>query len=52
VKEQVNKTIVDADKDEDIHEPTFQEFYFEFNEENLSIMKQHILNPLPLISKK
>jgi hypothetical protein len=52
VKEKLNKTIAYADKDEAIHEPTFQEFYFEFSEENLSIMQQHVVNKLPHISKQ
>jgi hypothetical protein len=30
VKEQLSKTTPDADEDEAIHEPTFQEFSFEF----------------------
>jgi hypothetical protein len=52
VKEKLSKTTPDADEDEAIHEPTFQEFSFDFSEENLSIMQQHIVNPLPLISKQ
>jgi hypothetical protein len=52
VKEKVNKTIVDADKDENIHEPTFQEFSFDFSKENLSILQQHAVNTLPRISKQ
>jgi hypothetical protein len=52
VKEKLSKTTPDADKDEAIHEPTFQEFSFEFSEENLSMMQQHIVNPLPQISKQ
>jgi hypothetical protein len=52
VKEKLSKTIPDADKDESIHEPTFQEFSFEFSEENLSMLQQHAVNPLPQISKQ
>jgi len=52
LKEKLSKTTPDANEYATIHEPTFQEFSFEFSEENLSIMQQHIVNPLPLISKK
>jgi hypothetical protein len=52
VKKQLSKTTPDVDEDEAIHEPTFQEFSFEFSEENLSMMQQHAVNPLPRISKK
>jgi hypothetical protein len=41
MKEQLNKTTSDADKDDAILEPTFQEFSFEFNEEKISTMHQH-----------
>jgi hypothetical protein len=47
VKEKINKTTPNADKDEAILEPTLQEFSFEFNEENLSMLQQHVVNPLP-----
>jgi hypothetical protein len=33
-----------------IFEPTFQEFSFDFNEENISMIQQHAVNPLPQIS--
>jgi hypothetical protein len=52
VKEKLSKTTPDADKDEAIFEPTFQEFSFEFSEENLSMMQQHAVNQLPQISKQ
>jgi hypothetical protein len=52
VKEKLNKTTPDADKDETIHEPTFQEFSFDLSEENLSMMHQHVVNLLPRISKQ
>jgi hypothetical protein len=52
MKDQLNKTSSDADKDDAILEPTFQEFSFEFNEENFSMMHQNAVNPLPRISKK
>jgi hypothetical protein len=52
VKEQLSKKNQDADKDEYIHEPTFQEFSFDFNEENLSILQQHAVNQLSRISKQ
>jgi hypothetical protein len=42
VKGQLCKTTPDADEDEAIFEPTFQEFSFDFNEKNLSMMQQHI----------
>jgi hypothetical protein len=35
-----------------IHEPTIQEFSFDFSVENLSMMHQHVVNPLPWISKQ
>jgi hypothetical protein len=38
VKEKLSKTITDADEDEAIFEPSFQEFSFEFSEENLSMI--------------
>jgi hypothetical protein len=47
MKEKLNKTTSDADKNDAILEPTFQEFSFEFNEENFSMMHQHVVNPLP-----
>jgi hypothetical protein len=47
LKEKLNKITPDADKDEVIHETTFQEFSFEFSEENLSMLQQHAINPLP-----
>jgi hypothetical protein len=52
MKEQLNKTTSDEDKDNAILEPTFQEFSFDFNEENFSMMHQHAVNPLPRISKQ
>jgi hypothetical protein len=52
VKKQLNKTTPEADEDESIHEPTFQEFSFEFSEENLSMIQQHAVNQLPHISKQ
>jgi hypothetical protein len=52
VKEKLNKTIEDTYKDESLHEPTFQEFSFDFGEENLSMMQQHAVNPLPQILKQ
>ena len=52
MKEKLNKTYSDAEKDDAILEPTFQEFSFEFNEENFSMMHQHAVNPLPRISKQ
>ena len=52
MKDQLNKTSSDADKDDAILEPTFQEFSFEFNEENFLMMHQHAVNPLPQISKQ
>jgi hypothetical protein len=52
VKGHLNKTTLEEDKDEAIREPTFQEFSFEFSEENLSMLQQHIVNPLPQFSKK
>ena len=52
MKEQLNKTNSNADKDDAILEPTFQEFSFEFNEENFSMMHQHAVNLLPRISKQ
>jgi hypothetical protein len=52
MKEKITKITPDANEDEAIHEPTFQKFSFDFNEENISIMQQHIVNPLPQISKK
>jgi hypothetical protein len=51
-KEKLSKTTPYVDKDEDIHELSFQEFSFEFSEENLSMMQQHIINPPPQISKQ
>jgi hypothetical protein len=50
MKEKLSNT--NPDEDESIHEPTFQEFSFEFSEENISIMKQHAVNTLPQISKQ
>jgi hypothetical protein len=47
VKGKLSKTTPNEDEDATIFEPTFQKFYFDFGEENLSIMKQHIVNPLP-----
>jgi hypothetical protein len=47
VKEKISKTTPDENEDEASFEPTFQEFSFDFSEENLSIMQQHIVNPLP-----
>jgi hypothetical protein len=41
-----------SDKVEYIHEPTIQEFSFDFSEENLSMVHQPAVNPLPWISKK
>jgi hypothetical protein len=52
VKEKLSKTTPDANKDEAIHEPTFQEFSFDFSEENLSMLQQHVVNQLPRISKQ
>jgi len=54
VKEQHSDTTSESvsDEVESIHEPTVQEFSFEVNEENLSMMHQHAVNPLPRISKK
>jgi hypothetical protein len=52
VKEKLSKTTSYADKDEAIHEPTFQEFSFECSEENLSMLQQHTINPLPHILKQ
>jgi hypothetical protein len=49
VKEKLSKKIAYVDEDESIHEPTFQEFSFDFSEINLSMMQQHIVNPLPHI---
>ena len=49
VKEQHNDTNSKSvsDEVESIHEPTFQEFSFDFNEENLSMLQQHAVNLLP-----
>jgi hypothetical protein len=47
-----NKTTPYVDKNEVIHEPTFQEFSFEFSEENLSIMQQHAVNQFSQMSKQ
>ena len=54
VKEQHNDTTSKSvsDEVESIHEPTIQEFSFDFSEENLSMMHQHAVNPLPRISKQ
>jgi hypothetical protein len=53
VKEQHSDTTLESvsDEVESIHEPTFQ-FSFDFSKENLSMMHQHAINPLPWISKK
>jgi hypothetical protein len=52
VNYKLNKKTPYAYKDATIYEPTFQEFSFKFSEENLSMMQQHTINPLPLISKQ
>jgi GAF domain-containing protein len=52
VKEKLSETTPYTDEDEVIFEPTFQIFSFEFNEENLSMMQQHTINPLPQVSKQ
>jgi hypothetical protein len=54
VKEKHSDTTSEAIsyENEGIFEPTFQEFYFEFSEENLSMMQQHAINQLSRISKK
>jgi hypothetical protein len=52
VKGKLSKTTLDADEDESILEPTFQEFYFDINEENLYVMHQHAVNQLSQMSKK
>jgi hypothetical protein len=54
MKEQHNDTTSKSVSDdvESIHEPTFQYFSFDFSEENLSMMHQHAVNPLPWISKQ
>ena len=54
VKEQHSDTTSKSvsDEVESIHEPTIQEFSFDFSEENLSMLQQHAVNPLPWISKK
>jgi hypothetical protein len=54
VKEQHNDTNSESisDEVESIHEPTFQEFSFDFIEENLSMLQQHAVNPLPQILKQ
>jgi hypothetical protein len=54
VKEQNSDTTSESisDEVESIHEPTFQEFSFDFSKENLSMMHQHAVNPLPWISKQ
>jgi hypothetical protein len=52
VNDKLSKTTPYVVEDESIHEPTFQEFSFDFSEENLSMMQQHIVNPLPWISKQ
>jgi hypothetical protein len=52
VKEHLNKTTVDEDEDEAIVEPTFQNFSFDFNEENISMMQQHAINQISHISKQ
>ena len=46
VKEQHSDTTSESisDKVESIHEPTIQEFSFDFSEENLSMMHQHAVN--------
>jgi hypothetical protein len=46
VKEKLSNTTLDVDEDEAIFEPSFQEFSFEFSEENLSMMQQHVVNQL------
>jgi hypothetical protein len=53
VKEQHSDTTSESvsDEVEYIHEPTFQEFSFDFSKENLSMLQQHAVNPLPRISK-
>jgi hypothetical protein len=35
-----------------ILEPEFQKFSFDFSEENLSMLQQHVVNPLPRVSKQ
>ena len=54
VKEQHSDTTSESilDEVESIHEPTIQEFSFDFSKENLSMMHQHAVNPLPWISKQ
>ena len=54
VKEQHSDTTSESvsNEVESIHESTFQEFSFDFSEENISMMQQHIANPLPNISKQ
>ena len=41
-----------SNEDEAIYGPKFKAFYFDFNEENISMVQQHAENQLPIISKQ
>jgi hypothetical protein len=52
VQEKLNKTTLDANEYEFIHAPTFKEFYLKYSEENISMMKQDVVNQLSQMLKK
>ena len=44
--------LFDEDEDEGIHEPTIHVFSFEFNEENISKIKEHVENQPQIMSNQ